>query len=294
MALPAFDKDLAISTLLPAHAIGEELPSEGVGSVRSREWKAMIGGFTQSQYAQTLAFPPGTKITIHNLSKTTAHTFDVVKVISGPPATFPRHPALSFSARGGDHLKAGYASGIIKPGHSVMVILEKGIYLIGCAFHYGEGMRDVLVVEDHARPGPQASPSPSPVPSPTSTPTPTVNPSATPTPYTSPTPSPSPTPTSLAVSPSSVNVCINMTACTTPPYVYSNTASVSVKLNGTPVNANVNDSACSQHGYATVTTGSSTGLYTVTGEGSHYWSCMVLFSTNGGNQGSLSVTVWNY
>ena len=107
MALPAFDKDLAISTLLPAHAIGEELPSEGVGSVRSREWKAMIGGFTQSQYAQTLAFPPGTKITIHNLSKTTAHTFDVVKVISGPPATFPRHPALSFSARGGDHLKAG-------------------------------------------------------------------------------------------------------------------------------------------------------------------------------------------
>ena len=34
---------------------------------------------------------------------------------------------------------------VIEPGKSVTVTLSKaGTYLIGCAFHYGEGMHDVL------------------------------------------------------------------------------------------------------------------------------------------------------
>jgi hypothetical protein len=41
------------------------------------------------------------------------------------------------------------------------VILEKGKYLIGCAYHYKLAfpykMRDVLVVEKGATPGPQAT-----------------------------------------------------------------------------------------------------------------------------------------
>jgi len=71
------------------------------------------------------------------------------------------------TAQGHGNLQTGYASGPIKPGKSVKVTLVKaGIYLIGCAFHYKEGMRDVLVVAPHAAPGPQATPPPS-----TSTPT---------------------------------------------------------------------------------------------------------------------------
>jgi plastocyanin len=49
----------------------------------------------------------------------------------------------------------GYASGSIAPGKSVTVTLSNtGIYLIGCAFHYSEGMQDVIEVKAHATPGP--------------------------------------------------------------------------------------------------------------------------------------------
>ncbi len=153
--------DLVISATLPKDTIGEELPGEGVYSVDSVKWKAMLGGFTQESRSQSLGFPPNTKLTIRNLSPKNTHTLDVVKVISGPPAVFPRGAKLSVKAKGDGKLEAGYASGPIKPGKSITVTLSKpGIYLIGCAFHYSLGMHDVLVVESKATPGPQATPTP--------------------------------------------------------------------------------------------------------------------------------------
>lgn len=174
VALPAVDSDLVITANLPARTIGEELPSEGVGTYQSPFWKATIGGYTQMQYAQTLGFPPGTKITIRNLSKKIPHTLDVVSVIKGPPANFPKNPSLKMQKHGGTVLAAGYASGVIKPGKSVTVTLSKaGTYLIGCAFHYSQGMHDVLVVSSKAKPGQQGTPPPKGTPPPTSGPSPT-------------------------------------------------------------------------------------------------------------------------
>ena len=110
----------------------------------------MIGGFTQMTYAQVLAFPPGTKITVHNLSKTTEHTFNVVGKTTKSPARFPAKQP-SFTPSGGTTLAVGFASGPIKPGKSITVMLSKtGTYLIECAFHYKEGMRDVLIVEEES------------------------------------------------------------------------------------------------------------------------------------------------
>lgn len=160
MALPQIDGDLALYANLPKDTIGEELPSEGIGTVKSKKWIATLGGFTQTMYSQALGFPPGTKITIRNISTSITHTLDVVKVITKPPAIFPANPKLSVPPKGGTKLEAGYASGPIKPGKSVTVTLEAGIYLIGCAFHYHSGMRDVLVVAAHATPGPQGTPAP--------------------------------------------------------------------------------------------------------------------------------------
>ena len=93
---------------------------------------------------------------------------DVVKEIKGPPAEFP-NVKLSVAAKGGDKFQVGYASGPIKPGKSVTITLVKGgLYLIGCAFHYHQGMHDVISIGKEARPGPQATP---PTPSPTNHPT---------------------------------------------------------------------------------------------------------------------------
>jgi plastocyanin len=168
--LPSFDKDLVVFAKVPKDTIGEELPSEGLGSIKSPKWNANLGGFTQQSRSQKLAFPPGTKITIRNLSKNITHTLDVVKEISGPPAHFPKNPNLSIKAKGHGKLEAGYASGPIEPGKSVTVTLvKKGTYLIGCAFHYGLGMHDVITVAKHALPGQQATPLPSTRPSPTPT-----------------------------------------------------------------------------------------------------------------------------
>jgi plastocyanin len=170
LALPPLERDLTVSAMLPARTVGEEQPSEGLGSIKMASWHATVGGFTQRTYSQTLAFPPGTKITIRNLSKTTPHTFNVIKKIDGHVAAFPKNPQLVTSARGNGKLGIGYASGIIEPGKAVSVILANpGTYLIGCAFHYQLGMRDVLVVSKNAKPGPQATPpASSPSPSPTS------------------------------------------------------------------------------------------------------------------------------
>jgi plastocyanin len=159
--LPGMGPDLLVTAKLPKHTIGEELPIEGLGSIHSTKWKAELGGFTQEERSQSLAFPPGTKITIRNLSKYEVHTLDVVKEISGPPATFPKNPNLSKAKKGDGKLEDGYASGNIQPGKSVTVTLAKaGTFLIGCAYHYSQGMRDVIVVKRGARPGPQATPSP--------------------------------------------------------------------------------------------------------------------------------------
>lgn len=166
--LPPLDSDLVMVAVLPKDTIGEERPDEGLGSIKSGKWKAVLGGYTQQRYSQSLGFPPGTKITIRNLSHNTEHTLDVVRVISGPPAVFPKNPNLSIPARGKGRLEAGYASGPIKPGKAITVTLAKGgIYLIGCAFHYHQGMHDVLVVSPHAAPGQQATAPPTSRPTPT-------------------------------------------------------------------------------------------------------------------------------
>lgn len=159
--LPPIDSDLVMFATMPKNSIGEELPGEGLGTVHSGHWKVTVGGFTQKNFSQVLGFRPGTKITIHNLSRSVTHTLDVVKEIPGPPAVWPKSPNLSVPAKGHGKLAEGYASGPIKPGKTVTVTLDTpGHYLIGCAFHYGEGMRDVLVVAKGATPGPQATPTP--------------------------------------------------------------------------------------------------------------------------------------
>jgi plastocyanin len=159
--LPQFDRDLVIWAIEPRDTIGTELSGEGLGTIDSPKWQADLSGYTQKKYSQALAFKPGTKLTIMNLSHNFTHTLNVVEEISGPPADFPKNPKLSIPAKGDGKLEEGYASGPIKPRKTVTVTLVKaGIYLIGCAFHYRDGMRDVLVVSEHGRPGKQATPPP--------------------------------------------------------------------------------------------------------------------------------------
>ncbi len=168
--LPPVDSDLIVYATMPKNTIGEELPGEGLGQVHDGHWKATVGGFTQETRSQVLGFPPGTKLTIKNLSKSVTHTLDVVKVVFGPPAYFPKDPKLSVPAHGHGQLEVGYASGPIKPGKSVTVTLVKaGKFFLGCAYHYRDGMRTVIVVEKGATPGPQAT-APRGTPSPTPTP----------------------------------------------------------------------------------------------------------------------------
>jgi plastocyanin len=174
VTLPALAPDLVMTATLPKNTVGEELPSAGLGTYKSPFWKATIGGFTQTRYSQTLGFPPGTKITLRNLSKTTPHTLNVVEAIKGPPAKFPANPSLPTSPSGHGIFGVGFRSGILQPGKSVTITLSKaGIYLFGCAFHYKQGMHDVFVVKTGAKPGQEATPPPHATSSPSTGPSPT-------------------------------------------------------------------------------------------------------------------------
>jgi plastocyanin len=171
VSMPGLQPDLMVTANLPPHTAGEELPSAGLGTVNSSYWHATLGGYTQQRYSQALGFPPGTKITLKNLSKTTPHTLNVVGEIAHPPANFPSKPFLRTNSHGYGYLGPDYSSGVIEPGKSVTITLKKpGIYLIGCHFHYHEGMRDVIRVANGAGPGQQATPSPKPTSHPSSTP----------------------------------------------------------------------------------------------------------------------------
>lgn len=155
---PSFIQSLGPDTklhfTLPKDTIGEELPSEGVKTKQDPTW-GLVGGFTQSTTAQVLAFPPGTKVTIMNLSSSLSHTLDVIAKRRRPPANFPQNPSLPVPPHGNGVLGLGYASGAIAPGKSVTVTLSNiGNYLIGCAFHYHYGMKDVIRVNAKATPGP--------------------------------------------------------------------------------------------------------------------------------------------
>ncbi|MBV8066895.1 MAG: SCO family protein, partial [Candidatus Eremiobacteraeota bacterium] len=146
---------------LPPSAIGVGIPSAKMGVENDPAW-GTIGGYTEQQTSQVLAFPPGVTITIKNLSSNTPHTLNVLAQTNGPPPNWPKNPSLSFSPGGNGVLSTSYASGILNPGASVTVKLSNpGIYLIGCAFHYvSNAMRDVIQVVAGATPGPTASPGP--------------------------------------------------------------------------------------------------------------------------------------
>jgi plastocyanin len=153
--------DLRVTATLPNGtpiAISENLPSD-LGTIDDPHWSATVGGYTQQQYSQVLGFPPGTMLTITNVSGSIPHTFNVIGEIKAPPANFPANPTLLTTPKG-TVLKKGYRSGVIMPGKSVSVkMAKKGTYLIGCAFHYkSAGMRDVVVVAAGATPGPEATP----------------------------------------------------------------------------------------------------------------------------------------
>jgi protein SCO1 len=144
-------------------AIGIAIPTREIGVVNDPVW-GTVSGYTQSKTSQVLAFAPGAKITLKNLSSIDPHTLNVIAATKGPPPNWPASPSLSFYPSGNGILGPGYASGTLNPGATLTVTLSKpGIYLIGCAYHYVEfAMRDIIEVVAGATPGPTASPGPSP------------------------------------------------------------------------------------------------------------------------------------
>lgn len=144
----------AAPTVAPL-SVGVALPTSGIGSLTDPTF-GQVGGYTQSTYSQTLAFPAGSTITVTNLSAATPHTFDVVGTTG-----FPANPALTTTASGGG-ISPTYASGNINGGASVTIALATaGTYYFGCAYHYlsAPQMRDVIQVSTTATPGPEATPS---------------------------------------------------------------------------------------------------------------------------------------
>ncbi|HVA38854.1 MAG TPA: hypothetical protein VNJ51_14710 [Candidatus Dormibacteraeota bacterium] len=136
--------------------IGLALPQSTIGTVTDPTF-GVIGGYTQSTYSQVLAFVPGSQVMLRNLAASTPHTLDVIGNAAGG---FPSSPALSTTPAGGSTLTAGYASGTLNGGSLIgPLTLAQGTYFIGCAFHYAtNAMRDVLIVQPNATPGPQATP----------------------------------------------------------------------------------------------------------------------------------------
>jgi len=145
--------------------IGLALPQSSIGVEPDPTWGA-VGGFTQATYSQVLAFAPGAQVMVKNLGSGASaqpHTLDVIASGVTPGMAFPASPSLSPNAAGGSSIGSGFASGTLTAGQLLgPFTLVQGTYFIGCAYHYvSNGMRDVLIVQPAAAPGPQATPPPS-------------------------------------------------------------------------------------------------------------------------------------
>ena len=82
--------------------ISEELPAEGLGTIKDPFWQATLGGFTQQQFSQALGFRAAARSSRSRTSPPiNDHTLNVVKKIAGPPANFPSNPTLPKTASGG-------------------------------------------------------------------------------------------------------------------------------------------------------------------------------------------------
>jgi plastocyanin len=139
-----------------AMTIGFSLPSGAIGTVNTPF--GVIGGYTQTVYSQVIAFPPGTTVTLKNLSSTRQHTLNVLSMSS-----FPASPTLDTSASGGNTISPTYRSGALNPGATMSLTLATaGTYYIGCAFDYmtSPSMRGIIEVSANATPGPQATAQP--------------------------------------------------------------------------------------------------------------------------------------
>lgn len=136
--------------------IGFALPSGAIGTVSSPF--GVIGGYTQQKFSQVIAFPPGTTVTLKNLSSGTQHTLNVLSMTGFTSNN------LETAAAGGNVLASGFRSGAINGGGTMSLKLTNpGTYFVGCAFHYTTtpSMRGVIEVSSSATPGPQATPPPS-------------------------------------------------------------------------------------------------------------------------------------
>ncbi len=136
------------------------LPSTAMGSLVDATF-GLIGGYTQAQFSQTLAFAPASQIMVRNgQAATVPHTMGVVSTSAA--SGFVASPPLSLTASGGSTIGAGFNTGTIAPGALAgPFTLAAGTYWLGCAYHYAsDTMRTVLVVAAGATPGPQATPAP--------------------------------------------------------------------------------------------------------------------------------------
>jgi plastocyanin len=116
-----------------------------------------VTGYTQQKHAQVLGIAPGTQVILTNDDNVT-HTFNVF-------ASFPTPgPQSTAAAPNGGVLGVGYQSGPLAPGQSTAVLTvtnTTGNLFIICGIHYiSNGMRDGMVVQVGATPGPQATPMP--------------------------------------------------------------------------------------------------------------------------------------
>ena len=134
------------------------VPNEAIGTQTDAVY-GVVGGFTTQVYSQILGFSPGQQIVIMNAEGDgmTQHTFGDTGSTSG----FPTNANLSTSSSHQSTIAPGanFQTGTINSQQAVgPFTLARGIYYIGCAFHYASnGMRDVLIVQANATPGPQGT-----------------------------------------------------------------------------------------------------------------------------------------
>src|SRR5260370_32905124 len=65
--------------------VGFAQPDGTIGVVNDPSF-GTVGGYTQNVYSQTIAFAPGTVVTLRNLSAPTAQTLNVLSTTSYPPS----------------------------------------------------------------------------------------------------------------------------------------------------------------------------------------------------------------
>ena len=146
----AFGEGGFVATAATTAAIGVRL--NGELPAQNKHYGQLLGYAlgTTSKQTHVVRLTRGETVVFHNVDASDAHTASFLGDATKQSAPWPKSfdGSATASKAGSDISSPKFSTGPMNPGQKSLKYAANvpGFYMFGCAFHYGFGMRDIIIV----------------------------------------------------------------------------------------------------------------------------------------------------